>query len=163
MSQCSFRENGEKKEGQLDFTTAVKMNIYQTIAETTQVPDVTDVAKSMGRPPAEVQQAFEALANQRLLVLEPGDKTRIRMAPPFSGIETPVLVRVMGKSYHANCAWDALGVAAALHQDADIVATCAYSGESLPIHVRQERVLPVDCLAHFAVPAALWWQDIIYT
>jgi hypothetical protein len=151
------------KEGQLDFTTAVKMNIYQTIAETTKLPNVADVAKSMGQPPAEVQEAFEALAGQRLLVLEPGDRTRIRMAPPFSGIETPFLVQVKGKSYYANCAWDALGVAAALHQNADVVANCAYSGEPLPIHVRQEQVLPVDCLAHFAVPAALWWHDIIYT
>ncbi len=139
------------------------MNIYETVAGTTQLPSVNEVAASMGRAQADVQEAFEALADQRLLVLEPGDRTRIRMASPFSGIETPFLVQVQDKSYYANCAWDALGVAAALHQDADVIVNCAYSGESLPIHVRGDRVLPVDCLAHFAVPAALWWQDIIYT
>ena len=147
----------------MDFTTAVKMSIYQTVIETTKVPNVAEVAESMGRPPAEVQEAFEALAGQRLLVLEPGDRTRIRMASPFSGIETPFLVQMMGKSYYANCAWDALGVAAALHQDADVATNCAYSGAPLPIRVRQEQILPIECLAHFAVPAALWWQDIIYT
>ena len=147
----------------MDFTTDVKLTIYQTIAETTRPPTVDAAAASMGQARADVQDAFDKLASQRLLVLEPGDRTRIRMAPPFSGIETPFLVQVKGKSYYANCAWDALGVAVAMHQDGDVVANCANSGELLPIHVRRGQVLPVDCLAHFAVPAALWWQDIIYT
>jgi len=147
----------------VDLTTAVKMTIYQTIAETTQAPDVGQVAEAMALPAPDVQGAFESLAGQRLLVLEPGDKTRIRMAPPFSGITTPMRVRAAGKSYYANCSWDALGVAAALHQDADIDAHCAHSGEPIPIRVRDGQVEMVDCVAHFAVPAALWWQDIVYT
>ncbi len=147
----------------MDFTTTVKTQLYQTVAETTLLPGVNEVAEAMDHPLADVQEAFEALAGQRLLVLEPNDRSRIRMAPPFSGAETPFLVRVAGKSYYANCAWDALGVAAALHQDADIVANCAHSGEPLSIRVRQGRVEAVDILAHFAVPAALWWEDIIYT
>jgi hypothetical protein len=147
----------------MDLTTAVKMNIYAIIAETAQAPDVGQVTQALVLPAADVQQAFESLADQRLLVLEPGDKTRIRMAPPFSGIKTPMRVQVADKSYYANCSWDALGVAAALQQDADVLANCAYSGEPLTIHIRDGQVEPVDCVAHFAVPAALWWQDIVYT
>ncbi len=147
----------------MDLTTAVKLNIYQTIAETTQAPDVNRVAEAMALPSSDVQQAFQSLAEQRLLVLEPGDNSRIRMAPPFSGVETPMRVRVAGKLYYANCSWDALGVASALHQDADIDAHCAYSREPLPIRVRNGQVEAVECVAHFAVPAALWWQDIVYT
>ncbi len=147
----------------MDLTTAVKMNIYQSIADTTRVPDVRQVAEAMALPAADVQRAFDSLAGQRLLVLEPGDRTRIRMAPPFSGIRTPMRVLVAGKSYYANCSWDALGVAAALGQDADVDAHCAHSGEPLPIRVRAGRVESPDCVAHFAVPAALWWQDIVYT
>jgi hypothetical protein len=151
------------KEGQLDLTTAVKLNIYQTIAATAKAPDVGQVAASMALPAADVQKEFETLAGMRLLVLELGDKTRIRMASPFSGIETPFLVSAGGRAYYANCCWDALGVAAALNQDADVTANCAYSGQALPISVRDGRVEPVDCIAHFAVPAALWWRDIVYT
>jgi DNA-binding transcriptional MocR family regulator len=147
----------------VDLTTAVKLNIYRTIAETTRAPDVADVAQAMELSHSEVQQAYESLAGQRLLVLESGDKTRIRMASPFSGIETPFVVQAAGKSYYANCSWDALGVAAALQQDADIDARCAYSGRLLAIRVRDGQVEPLDCIAHFAVPAALWWQDIVYT
>jgi len=147
----------------LDLTTAVKLNIYQTIARTAKAPDVAQVAEGMELPLADVQREFKALAGQRLLVLEPGDEGQIRMASPFSGIKTPFLVHAGGKSYYANCCWDVLGVAAALHEDADIAAHCAYSGVPLPIRVRNGRVEPVDCIAHFAVPAAMWWQDIIYT
>ena len=147
----------------MDFTTSVKMHIYQTVAETTSLPGAAKVAEAMEHPLADVQEAYEMLAGQRLLVLEPDDRSRIRMAPPFSGIETSILVRVAGKSYYANCSWDALGIIAALHQDADVVANCASSSEPLAIHVRQGRVEAVDCIAHFAVPAALWWDDIVYT
>jgi hypothetical protein len=147
----------------MDLTTAVKMNIYATIAETAHVPDVGQVAQAMALPAPEIQQAFESLAGQRLLVLELGDKSRIRMAPPFSGIETPMRVQVAGKVYFANCSWDALGVAAALQQDADVDAHCAHSGAPLPLKVRDGKVEALACVAHFAVPAALWWQDIVYT
>lgn len=147
----------------MDLVTAVKMKIYQTIAESTQAPDAGRVAQALDLPVSDVQQAFEFLAGQRLLVLEPDDKSRNRMAPPFSGIETSMPVQVGDKTYYANCAWDALGVTAALHTDADIDARCAYSGLHLPIRVRDGEVEPVDCIAHFAVPAPLWWQDIVYT
>jgi hypothetical protein len=147
----------------MDFDTAVKMNIYRTIAETAQAPTTTEVATALGVPVADVQAAFDRLHKKRLLVPEPGDPTRIRMAPPFSGVETPFHVKSGGKAYYANCAWDALGVAAALHQDALIEATDGFSGEALILEVREEKPMPGSCVAHFAVPAARWWDDILYT
>ena len=53
------------------------------------------------------------------------------MANPFSGVETPFKVHANGKSYFANCAWDTLGIPAALHVDAEIEAACAQSGEPI--------------------------------
>jgi hypothetical protein len=97
----------------MDFETAVKLNIYETVTETTCVPTSAEVAAALSRSDGEVETAFRQLAQKRLLVLEPGDDSRIRMAPPFSGVETQHLVKIGGKSYYANCAWDAFGVAAA--------------------------------------------------
>ncbi len=147
----------------MDFTTSVKLNIYETIAQTTQAPSTAEVATALNSPLENVQDAFDRLAQKRLLVLEPGDPSRIRMAPPFSGIETMHLVQIAGKDYYANCAWDAFGIAAALGQDADILSTCPDCGESLNYQVRNGRPLPQESVVHFAVPAAQWWQDIIYT
>jgi hypothetical protein len=147
----------------MDFDTTVKLKIYATLAETGQAPATHEVARALSAPLGEVAAAFERLHQKRLLVPEPGDPSRIRMAPPFSGIPTPFPVQAQGRLYYANCAWDALGVPAALHTDAVIPASDGYSGEPLTLEVRDGRPVAQPCVIHFAVPAARWWEDIVYT
>ncbi len=147
----------------MDFETTVKLNIYTTISRTAQVPSAPEVARAMGATLEEVLAAFKALHKKRLLVPEPGDPSRIRMAPPFSGIETPFRVSIQDKMYYANCAWDAFGIPAALHADAIIHTSDANSGEPITLEVRNGQPIPQPCVIHFAVPAALWWEDILYT
>jgi len=147
----------------MDFDTAVKLNIYETIARTTQAPTSADVAKALFTSPEEVEAAFKQLHQKRLLVPEPGNSSRIRMAPPFSGAPTPFRVKVQDKSYYANCVWDALGIAAALHADAIIEASDGQSGEPMLLEVHNGQPVPQACVIHFAVPAVQWWDDILYT
>jgi DNA-binding transcriptional MocR family regulator len=147
----------------MDFDTTVKLNIYETIAQTTQAPTSRDVAKALGASLQEIEDAFERLHKKRLLVPEPGDLSRIRMAPPFSGVQTPFRVKVQDRVYYANCAWDALGIPAALHQDAVVEASDGHSGEPMTLEVRDGQPVPQQCVIHFAVPAAQWWDDIIHT
>lgn len=147
----------------MDFDTSVKLHIYETIARTTRMPTSIDVALGIGSSMAEVEQAFLRLYEKRLLVLEPGSTSRIRMAPPFSGIETQHRVKVEDKIYFANCAWDAFGISAALKHDAYIESTCADCDQALKFQIDNGKPLPVEAVIHFAVPAARWWQDIIYT
>ena len=147
----------------MDFDTAVKMTIYETIARTAQAPTSAEVAQSLSTSPEAVAAALERLHQKRLLVPEPGDPSRIRMAPPFSGVETSFRVKVQDKVYYANCVWDALGIAAALQADALIEASDGYSGEPMLLEVRKGQPVPQSCVIHFAVPAAQWWDDILYT
>ena len=147
----------------MDLDTTVKLKIYDIIAHTTRPPTANEVAQMLGTPLAEVKAAFTRLHQKRLLVPEPGDPSRIRMAPPFSGILTPFPVNVQGKVYYANCVWDALGIPAALHQDAVIVASDAHSGEPITLEIVNGRPVAQPCVIHFAVPAARWWDDIVYT
>ncbi len=147
----------------MDFETTVKMNIYETIARTAQAPTTFAVAQALAAPLGEVETAFESLHKKRLLVPEPGDPSRIRMAPPFSGVETPFRVRVHALDYYANCAWDALGIAAALHADAVVEASDGHTGEAIRLEVRDEAPSAQPCVIHFAIPAARWWEDILYT
>jgi len=147
----------------MDFDTAVKLNIYETIANTTKMPTSREVASALGSSANEVEAAFERLYQKRLLVLEPGSASQIRMAPPFSGIETQHLVKIEHKTYFANCAWDAFGIAAALKSDADIASSCPDCGELLSLQIKDGRPLPQESIAHFAVPASQWWKDIIHT
>lgn len=147
----------------MDFTTTVKLKLYETIAESGRVRTAGEIAVLLETPVGEVEEAFAELTGQRLLVLEPGEAGKIRMAPPFSGVETPFLVRVGEVSYYANCVWDALGVVAALHQDGVIEASDGQTGEPMRLEITDGKPVPQDCAIHFAVPAAHWWDDIIHT
>jgi hypothetical protein len=147
----------------MDFDTTVKLEIYRAIAETARMPTSFEVAAALSTGVEEVDEAFRSLHGKRLLVPEPGDPSRIRMAPPFSGVPTTFLVEAEGKRYYANCVWDALGVPAALGKDAVIAAEDAATGEPMTLEVRGGRPVPLECVAHFAVPAAHWWDDIVYT
>lgn len=145
----------------MDFDTELKKAIYSHVSETTKAPSVFEMSTALGAQAREIHEGYQRLADRRVLVLEADGET-IRMAPPFSGIPTQHRVRVGDKEYFANCSWDALGIPAALHEDAEIYSRCEQSKQ--PIHIVVEgRPFPVQCVAHFAVPAAQWWEDIVYT
>ena len=146
---------------QLD--TEVKLEIYRVTADTGIVPTSAEVARKIDVEEAEVLDAFARLHKKRLLVPEPGDFSRIRMAPPFSGIATTFPVEANGKRYYANCVWDAYGIAAALHADAIIPASDGHTGEPLTLEVKNDQPVLHAYVAHFAVPAAQWWDDIVFT
>jgi hypothetical protein len=147
----------------MEFDVRVKTAIYRWIADTTRAPSADDIARQLGEAPAEVRAAFARLFRKRVLFLEPDGET-IRMAPPFSAVPTQHSVRVGNRTYFANCSWDSLGIPAALHAEAEVFSRCEQTLE--PIHLRVGKEGPVDpepVVAHFAVPAAKWWADLVYT
>ena len=141
----------------------VKLAIYRITAETGSIPTSAEVAQAINLDEENVLDAFGRLHAKRLLVPEPGDPSRIRMAPPFSGVPTAFPVEASGKRYYANCVWDAYGIAAALHVDAVIPASDGRTGESLTLEVKNGQPVPQTYVAHFAVPAAHWWDDMVFT
>jgi DNA-binding transcriptional MocR family regulator len=146
-----------------ELETKVKLTIHSITAETGRVPNSSEVARKLDIDEADVLDAFARLHAKRLLVPEPGDFSRIRMAPPFSGIATAFPVEANGKRYYANCVWDAYGIAAALHADAIIPASDGHTGEPLTLEVKNDQPALNSYVAHFAVPAAHWWDDIVFT
>ena len=116
-----------------------------------------------GRPPADVDEGvLRRLHDAHALVLE-GNTLAIRMLNPFSCVPSAWRVQAAGRTWYANCAWDAFGVCAALHADGHISASCADCGEPLEIDVRDQRPDAEDLLFHVLVPAAHWWDDIVFT
>ncbi len=146
----------------MDFDTQIKLAIYRHFAETGSRPSPADVAKLVGSDVASVLDAYPRLRAQRVLALE-ADGSSIRMAPPFSGVPTQHIVLAGGKQYFANCAWDALGVPAALHRPGVVHSRCEQSGEPLCLEVGLEGPEPSTWLFHCLVPAAKWWDDIVFT
>ena len=146
----------------MDFDAQIKLAVYRYFAETGRRPSPDDVAERVSSDVGSVLDSYPRLRAQRVLALE-SDGSSIRMAPPFSGVPTQHVVIVDGRQYFANCAWDALGVPAALHQPGEVHSRYAQSGESLHLQVGLEGPEPSTWLFHCLVPAAKWWDDIVFT
>jgi len=147
----------------MNFDDQIKLAVYRHFAETGKRPPHETVANRVNSDPESVIDAYRRLRALRVLVLERNDGSSIRMAPPFSGVPTQHVVESAGVRYYANCAWDALGVPAALHRPATVHSRCEQSGESLRLDVTLDGPGPSDWLFHCLVPAANWWDDIVFT
>jgi Alkylmercury lyase len=142
---------------------AVRHFVYGQLARTGQPPLPVEAAKALNISEIEAEEAFRWLHQHHAFLLEDGT-FKVRMANPFSGIATDFRVRTADQAYWANCAWDALGIPAALGAEAHIDAHCTYSGEPIALEVRNGQVPGGEgVVAHFAVPFARWYDDLIHT
>jgi hypothetical protein len=135
---------------------------YAMFVEFGRAPTVDEVADAAGLSSAAVDRAWRELDRAHALVLNPAT-TEIRMANPFSAVPTTYRVEAAGRWWYANCAWDAIGICAAFHDDGRIEASCPDCGEAITLEVRDQRPDDEHLLFHCLVPAARWWDDIVFT
>jgi hypothetical protein len=142
----------------------IRNAVYSSFVRTGGAPSAAVLSAELDLTAEEVEAAFRRLHDAHALVLEPGT-TEIRMLNPFSCVETPHRVETGGLMWHANCAWDALGIPYALHEEtARIESRCADCGELLELELRDGALVRGgDLLVHFVVPARRWWDDIVFT
>ena len=146
----------------MDLDLDVKLAVYQHFPQTTHPPSPDDIAVRLQVETPAVLDAYQRLRAQRVLVLEE-DGASIRMAPPFSGVPTQHVAEVGGRRYFANCAWDVFGIIAALQKPGTVHSRCEQTREPLHLAVGPEGLEASDWLFHCAVPAAHWWDDIVFT
>jgi hypothetical protein len=140
---------------------AIRRATYRRFAELGRAPSAGEVAAAMGAPEADVRAAWERLQDAHALVLD--DAGAIRMANPFAARPTDFRVDAGGRSWYANCAWDAFGIGAALHVDSEFDTHCPDCGEALHVRIRDGRPDDTSLVFHVLVPAAQWWNDIGFT
>lgn len=124
----------------------------------------------LGRAPAaaelgnedEVRAGWKQLHDAHALVLNPAT-VELRMANPFSAVPTAYRVNAQLRWWYANCAWDAFGVLSALKTDGRIESSCPDCGEPYSFSVAGQTTERPDLLFHCLVPAAHWWDDIVFT
>jgi hypothetical protein len=127
-----------------------------------RAPTADEVAAEEGLARAEVLAGWRRLHEAHALVLHQRGE-ELRMANPFSAVPTAYRVRAGGRSWYANCAWDAFGICAALDSDGVIDTMCADCKQPLSIQVKGRRPDDANLLFHCLVPAAAWWNDIVFT
>ncbi len=143
------------------FDAEVRRHVYDETRKSGAVPSIAETATTLSSSPAEIEASFRRLADARMLVLQ-RDSGEVLMANPFSAVPTPFLVRVDGQSYYGNCIWDAMGIAAALHRDAFIQASCGDCGTSMTVRIKDGALEPAQGIVHFAIPVVKWWSDIVF-
>lgn len=136
--------------------------IYSHLVDTTLPPSVDETARHFNISIEETGALYKELADHHAIFLEPETYT-VRMAWPFSAIPTDFKVRANGKTYFANCAWDMLGIPAALHSDATIEAVCTESNETVQLQIKNGEVSDSSLLVHFLLPFSRWYDDLVYT
>ncbi len=151
------------------FDVQVRLAILRAFIDGRPTPTVERIAADLRATTQDVASAFDRLADGHVLVLAP-DSRDVVMSAPFAAGATDFAVQVGARRHHANCIWDALGISAMLGGesgplDTDVLAHCADCEEPLALAVRDGAVTatPSAAVAHFAVPAARWWEDIAFT
>jgi len=138
---------------------ALRNVTYRRFVELGRAPTADEVGEWDA---AAVEQGWRRLHDAHALVLQPGT-VELRMANPFSATPTAYRVHADGRWWFANCAWDAFGICAALHVDGRIESTCPDCGEPIAIEVLDGKPDDETLLFHCLLPAAQWWDDIVFT
>lgn len=141
---------------------SVRAFIYTHLVEHDRPPSSREAAAALSIEPEQAADAYQRLHERHAILLEP-DSSAIRMANPFSGVPTGFHVEANGHTYWANCAWDALGIPAALRVDARIEAICADSQTPTLIVVAGDTVHGHREVVHFPLPLRQWYDDLIRT
>lgn len=155
--------------------------VYNHFADTTLPPSVDITAAHFNITTEEASELYKELHNRHAFFLEPETLT-IRMANPFSGIPTDFKVHANGKTYYANCAWDMLGIPAALQSNSVIEAVCTESNETVRLEIRDGQIyaqggIPAavpqgrfakdgglsEMRIHFPLPFTRWYDDLTFT
>lgn len=140
----------------------VRNATYQTFVELGRAPSAQEVATVVQRTSTQIEADWRELHRAHALVLSPATN-ELRMANPFSAIPTAYRVQAAGRWWYGNCAWDAVGICAALRTDGRIATSCPDCGEEITLELRGQRPDDERLLFHCLVPAARWWDDIVFT
>lgn len=141
----------------------LRLTIYQSFAETGHAPPTTTLAADFEVPPEAVVEGLRELARARHVVLDSND--RIVMAHPFAAI--PLGFSVMGATtlWWGGCAWDSFALPHLMPEQSPVlVATrCPACARAHAWNVDRDAPPSGDQVAHFLVPVAHIWDDVVHT
>jgi hypothetical protein len=138
-----------------DADLELRRRTYAFFVEHGRAPGAAELGE-----PEEILAGWRRLHDEHAVVLNPATD-ELRMLNPFSVVPTAYRVQAGGRWY-GNCAWDAFGICAALHTDDRIETSCPDCGEALAVEVRDGQPDDESLLFHVLVPAAHWWDDIVF-
>jgi len=141
----------------------LRLAVYRAFAQTGRVPEPAELAGPLGTDESAVARGLADLARARHLALD--ERGRIAMAHPFSAV--PLGFSVMGRRtlWWGGCAWDSFALPHLLREEGEVLVatTCPACGRPHSWNVGAERPPAGEQVAHFLVPAARMWDDVVHT
>lgn len=112
-------------------------------------------ARGGAPPPVADGPALRGLVDRHVVVLDAAGQ--VHMAHPFAAHRDGTRVEGGERTWWGNCAWDGLGIVAALG-----LREARLNANGLAIDVR-DGMPRGDVVFHVSVPARHWWDDIGFT
>ncbi|MEP7055303.1 MAG: organomercurial lyase [Actinomycetota bacterium] len=141
----------------------LRLAVFRTFAATGLAPPVEQLAGDADLDEATVKEGLRQLAEARHLVLD--ETGRIAMAHPFSAV--PLGFAVMGTRtlWWGGCAWDSFALPHLLPDEGVVLVStrCRSCGRPHSFNVGRSRPPEGNQVAHFLVPAARMWDDVVHT
>lgn len=140
----------------------LRLTIYGAFAAEGRLPDHGLLARQAGLASAELTAALERLAEARHVALRDGE---VVMAHPFS--TGPLGFSVMGRRtlWWGGCAWDSFALPHLLRDEPDVLVATRCPGCDRPLSwvVGRDGPPPGSEVAHFLVPTARIWDDVVHS
>ena len=140
----------------------LRLAVYHRFAEGV-VPRIDDLAVELSASAAEVASGLATLAAERHVALDADGE--VVMAHPFTAV--PLGFSVMGRDrlWWGGCAWDSFALPHLLPEQAPMVVatTCPACDRAHAWQVEVGAPPDGDQVAHFLVPAARIWDDVVHT
>jgi hypothetical protein len=128
-----------------------------------EVPRVAGLATELSTTQEEVGTGLATLAAGRHVALGPDGE--ITMAHPFTAV--PLGFSVMGRDalWWGGCAWDSFALPHLLPDQGPmlVATTCPACDQAHAWRVDDQEPPVGDQIAHFLVPTARMWDDVVYT
>ena len=140
----------------------MRYKIYQQLVASGTPPTIEELAATLHLSLDDAVKALRTLGDMHSVVLT-DDQRGVLMANPFSAVPTPFRVSANGMDYWANCAWDMLGIPAALGSDAMIHATYAADDTLAELQVVNGYVEGDPGVVHVQQPFRRWYHDLRLT
>jgi hypothetical protein len=142
----------------------VRIAIARSIKTRGKIPTIAALAADMGTDIAKVDASFARMIEGHVFIPRK-DSREIYAYNPFCVGPTDFFVTAAGRVWFGICAWDALGIPAALGEAGVLETHCPDCGESLVVEVDADGGTEVQTwtVMQVGVPARDFWKDIHFT
>jgi hypothetical protein len=146
-----------------DIAERVRRAIYDGFASQAHAPCHEQIRALVGTDKAQVTRAIRELAAERHLALDAAGN--IVMAHPFSSVNLGFSVMGDKNLWWGGCAWDSFAIPSLVPDEPRVLVATSCPGCDKPLAWSVSRSGPPEGteVAHFLVPMAACWDDVVHT